>query len=86
MRQQKIGDLIGREPACAPAARDETFLAQQVEGPADGDPAGAVLPGELELTGQGSPGADVAGRDPGPQRIGEVEITHEMYCTCLRLT
>ena len=76
----------GREPARAPPARDQALLAQQVERPAHGDPAGAVLPGQLELAGQGSPGADVAGRDPGPQRIGEVEVPHEMYCTCLRPT
>src|SRR5262249_18530560 len=76
----------GREPTGTAPGRDEPPLAQQVERPAHRHPAGAVLTGEFELPGQCPAGADVAGDDPGPQRVGEVEVAHELYYTCLRVT
>ena len=84
---ERLADRVDRrEPTRAPPARDQALLAQQVERPAHRHPAGAVLPGELELAGQGAPGADVAGHDPGPERVGEVEVAHDLYRTCLRPT
>src|SRR5204863_9316693 len=73
------------EPARAPAARDQSFLAQQVEGAPDGHPAGGVLPGELELAGKGASWAQVTGQEAGAQGIGEVEMLHDLYITCLLL-
>ena len=57
--------------------------AEHIERAPHGDPARAVLGGELGLAREGAARPDPALGDPGPERVGEVEVAHDLYRTCL---
>ena len=81
---ERLPDGIdGDEPARAPPARDQPFAAQHVERAPHGHAARAVLGREVDLARQRATRAHAPGSDPGPQRVGEVEVAHDLYVTCL---
>ena len=74
----------GDEPARAPAARDEALRRNRSSARRTVTRLVPYSGRELDLARQRAAGADAAGGDPGPQRVGEVEVPHDLYCTCLR--
>ncbi len=76
-----LADRVHRdEPADPLAGDDKAFVPQQLQRPADRDPADAVLVAQLRLARQRA--TDATG-DAVPERVGEIEVAHDLYCTCL---
>ncbi len=73
----------GDVPATPPSARDQTLRPQHLEGTSNRDPTGRELPTEIRLARQRAARAEIAKREPSPKLIGNVQIPHNLYGTCL---